>query len=103
MPQPRPRKQQKPKPPRNLKLQAARTALPSPSGAPGMCMSRRELAEAANDYVWKHTSGRARVNLSERDIGRYERGEAHWPDEWRRLGLRGVLGVSSDTELGFYP
>jgi hypothetical protein len=91
----------KPKPPPNLKLRAAREALPSPSGAPGMCMSRQELAEAVNDHVWKHKG--QQTNLSERDIGRYERGEAHWPDHWRRYGLRGVLGVDNDTELGFYP
>jgi hypothetical protein len=68
-----------------------------------MCMSRSELAEAANAYVWKHTGGQQRTNMTEHDIGRYERGEVHWPrSPWRRYGLRGVLGASSDTELGFY-
>lgn len=93
----------KAKPPRNRKLETARQALASPSGAPGMCMSRRELAEAANAYVWAHTGGRQRTNMTEHDIGRYERGEVHWPDRWRRLGLREVLGAGSDRELGFYP
>lgn len=91
------------KPPLNLKLRAAREALASPSGLPGTCMSRRELAEAANAHVWQHTNGRQQTNLSERDIGRYERYEARWPDHWRRLGLRGVLGVDNDADLGFYP
>jgi tetratricopeptide (TPR) repeat protein len=68
-----------------------------------MCMSRRELAEAANAYVWEHTGGRQRTNMTEHDIGRYERGEVHWPDDWRRVGLRRVLGAESDRELGFYP
>jgi tetratricopeptide (TPR) repeat protein len=68
-----------------------------------MCMSRRELAEAANAYVWEHTGGRQRTNMTEHDIGRYERGEVHWPGDWRLFGLRGVLGVDSDVELGFYP
>ena len=89
--------------PRNRKLEAARRAVASPSGAPGMCMSRRELAEAANAYVWEHTAGRQRTNMTEHDIGRYERGEVHWPGDWRLFGLRGVLGVDSDSELGFFP
>jgi tetratricopeptide (TPR) repeat protein len=66
-------------------------------------MSRRELAEAANAYVWQHPGGRQRTNMTEHDIGRYERGEVHWPrSPWRRYGLRGVLGASGDTELGFF-
>lgn len=88
---------------RNRKLEAARRAVASPSGAPGMRMSRRELAEAANAYVWEQTGGQQRTDMTEHDIGRYERGEVHWPNRWRRCGMRGVLGVSKDAELGFYP
>lgn len=92
-----------PRPQPNRKLQAAREALPSPSGAPGLSMSRRELADAANAYVWRHTSGKQHTNMTEHDIGRYERGEVRWPGRWRRLGLRGALKVATDKELGFYP
>lgn len=82
-------------------LRAAREALPSPSGVPGLCMSRQELADAANAWLWK--THQRRENLSEHDIGRYERGEVRWPRQWRRKALRGFLGVASDAELGFYP
>ena len=82
-------------------LQAAREARPSPSGAPGLCMSRRELAEAANAYLWK--VHQHRENVTEHDIGRYERGEVRWPRHWRRLALRGVLGAGRYIDLGFYP
>jgi len=68
-----------------------------------LCMSRRELAEAANAYVWYHANGRNRTNMTEHDIGRYGRGEVHWPGPWRQFGLRGVLGASNDAELGVYP
>jgi len=64
-------------------------------------MSRQELAEAANAWLWNNHQ--RRENLSEHDIGRYERGEVRWPRPWRREALRGVLGVTSDAELGFYP
>lgn len=92
-----------PRPQANRKLRAAREAMPSPSGAPGLPMSRRQLAEVANAYVWHHTHGQQHTNMTEHDIGRYERGEVRWPGRWRRLGLRGALRVATDKELGLYP
>ena len=94
-----------PQPPANREpkhpLQAAREARPSPTGVPGLRMSRQELAEAANAYLWQ--VHRHRENMAEHDIGRYERGEVRWPRHSRRLALRGVLGAGTDIELGFYP
>lgn len=40
--------------------------------------------------------------LDQDDIGRIERGRTRWPGKWRRVGLRAVLGVASDAELGLY-
>jgi len=99
-PEPRrspPSQGEKPKHP----LEAAREAVPSPSGAPGLSMSRRELAEAANAYLW-HTHQR-RENLDEHDIGNYERGSVRWPRYWRRVALCRVLGIADPTQLGLYP
>ncbi|GGL17206.1 hypothetical protein GCM10012284_59740 [Mangrovihabitans endophyticus] len=63
-------------------------------------MSRQELAEAVNAWQWQHEG--VRDYLDENDIGSYERGDYRWPREPRRNGLRAVLGVQTDVELGFY-
>lgn len=60
----------------NEKLRARREAMPS-GKAPGECMSRRELAEAVNDYLWEST--KARYELDSHSIARWERGEVLWP------------------------
>lgn len=87
------------KPPRNTKLTQARRRLSSPSEAPRP-MSRQELAEAVNAYVWeKH---KRRLNLDENDIGKLERGEVRRPGPLRREAFRAVLRVATDAELGFY-
>ena len=72
---------------RNDLFRGARLAIPSPSGSGGP-MSRAELAEAVNAYLWNRG---VRECLSESDIGRYERGESRWPRAHRRQGLRAVL------------
>jgi len=64
-------------------------------------MSRQELAEAVNAYLW-HTQ-ELDENLDETDIGRLERGEHRWPRTRRREAFRAVLGAATDTELGLYP
>jgi tetratricopeptide (TPR) repeat protein len=87
------------KPPRNQLLEAARRRLPSPAGAPRP-MSRQELAEAVNHYLW--TTHQTRDNLDRGDIGAYERGEIRWPNDGRREAFRVVLGAAHDHQLGFY-
>jgi hypothetical protein len=87
------------KPPPNTLLEAARKRMPSPAGAPRP-MSRQELAEAINQYLW--TTYQTRDNLDRGDIGAYERGEIRWPSDRRREAFRAVLGVAHDHQLGFY-
>lgn len=64
-------------------------------------MTRGELAEAVNQFVW-HTCGE-QISLDADTIARYERGRILWPGTRYREGLRAVLGVDSDLELGFQP
>ncbi len=85
----------------NLKFRAARESTPSPT-TPGYSMSRAELAEAVNEYLWRTTKKRYTA-LDARAIGRYERGEIQWPTAVYRTAFRAVLGVSTDEGLGFHP
>ena len=87
------------KPPPNTLLTAARCRLRSPSGS-GRSMSRRELAEAVNVYLWQQYG--IQEHLDENDIGKYERGEYRWPSARRREAFRAVLHAATDAELGFY-
>ncbi|WP_132881137.1 tetratricopeptide repeat protein [Tamaricihabitans halophyticus] len=64
-------------------------------------MSREELAEAVNEYLWKTTG--TRYDLDANSIARYERGKVRWPSRHYREGLREVLGVAADSEIGFWP
>lgn len=82
----------------NELLRRRREAVLSPSGS-GRGLSRAELADAVNDYVWNTTGGR--ISLNADTISRYERGMISWPRADYRDGLRAVLGVRTDAELGF--
>jgi hypothetical protein len=64
-------------------------------------LSRAELADAVNSWVFRRT-GRV-VQLSGNYIGKLERGIFRWPNADYRAGLRAVLGVATDAELGFRP
>ncbi|MDT5031933.1 MAG: hypothetical protein QOC94_2104 [Actinoplanes sp.] len=83
----------------NYLLASARCALNSPSGS-GQAMSRQELAEAVNAYLWatreKHDGADATY------IGHLEQGRTRWPNALRREALRAVLGARTDAELGFF-
>lgn len=80
-------------------LRTARLRLPSPSGS-GRSMSRQELADAINSYLW-HTY-QEKQDLTENDIGKLERGVTRWPGKRRREAFRVILRAATDDELGFY-
>lgn len=85
--------------PRNDLLRTARERLSSPTGS-GRPMSRQELAEAVNAYLWD--TYQQEENLDENDIGKLERGQTRWPGERRREAFRAVLHAKTNAELGFY-
>lgn len=85
----------------NTKLRTARESTPSPA-TPGFSMSRAELAEAVNEYLWR-TTKKVYTSLDARHIGRFERGEIAWPTAAYRNALRSILGAATDADLGFYP
>jgi hypothetical protein len=84
----------------NAALRAARERLSSRL-VPGESMTRAELAEAVNAWLWEHT-GR-RFELDDHLIGKWERGVVRQPIRQYRVALRAVLGVDTDAELGFHP
>ncbi|MBE1876618.1 hypothetical protein [Myceligenerans pegani] len=84
----------------NDALRRWRLSAPSPSGS-GSPMTRAELAEAVNQYVWSTTGQHCTLDAA--TLARYERGMVGWPGETYRTGLRAVLGAASDAELGFRP
>ena len=83
----------------NELLRQARLARVSPSGS-GRALSRQELAEAVN--AWVFANHQRRICLDYSAIGKFERGETRWPAAWVRAGLRAVLGVQTDAEIGLY-
>ena len=83
---------------RNVHLRGARESVPSPR-VPGACLSRVELAEAVNDWLYRHT-GRFGA-LDGNYIARLERGAVRRPGRDYRAGFRAVLGAMDDAELGF--
>ncbi|MGH4001635.1 MAG: XRE family transcriptional regulator, partial [Pseudonocardiaceae bacterium] len=82
-------------------LRRARESVESPH-ASGDCLSRQELAELVNAWVYEHTDEHRVVELDANYIGKLEQGSIHWPqDPNRRAAFRAVLGVKTDAELGF--
>ncbi|MGH3693010.1 MAG: XRE family transcriptional regulator, partial [Pseudonocardiaceae bacterium] len=79
-------------------LQAARERTASLT-SPDVCLSRQELAELVNAWVWEHHH--KAVELTANYVGQLERGKIRWPGKLYREGLRAILGVSTDTALGF--
>ncbi len=83
----------------NLRFRDARLRLRSPSGS-GRHMSRQELADAVNSYLWETYSRTAALDGNY--VGKLERGDHRWPQSIYREAFRAVLGASTDTEIGFY-
>jgi hypothetical protein len=81
-------------------LRAARERTPS-RRAPGEHMSRAELAEAVCGWLWDTTE--IKYELDGHYIAKLERGAVRWPGAAYRSGLRHVLNVAGDSELGFAP
>ena len=84
----------------NEMLRGARERTPS-RRAPGEHMSRAELADAICAWLWDTTE--IKYELDGHYIAKLERGAVRWPGAAYRSGLRHVLDVASDNELGFYP
>ncbi len=64
-------------------------------------MSRAELAEAVCAWLWATTG--TKYELDGHYVAKLERGAVRWPGPSYRAGLRTVLGVDTDSELGFAP
>ncbi len=85
----------------NDRLRRARERVESPN-ATGEPLSRQELAELVNAWVYDNTTPRRVIATDANYLGQLERGRISWPqDPDRRAGFRAVLGVSTDVELGF--
>jgi transcriptional regulator with XRE-family HTH domain len=82
----------------NKKFREARKRTASLT-CPDVCLSRQELAELANTWIWKHHEKMAA--LSANYIGQLERGKIRWPGKLYRETLRAILSVSTDAALGF--
>lgn len=84
-----------PAPNDQLRVVRERTASPTHSDE---CLSRQELAELVNAYIWDH-HGKV-VELDANYMGKLERGVIRWPCGLYREALRAILGVSTDSALG---
>ena len=82
----------------NELLRQARERMPSRL-APGDCLSRQELAEQVNQWLYDRT--KKRVELDANYIGKLERGLIRWPCRDYRQAFRAVLQVEADVHLGF--
>lgn len=63
-------------------------------------MSRQELADAVNEYLWRVHQLKATLDATY--VGKLERGEHRWPQDLYREAFRVVIDVDTDAELGFY-
>ncbi|MGH3889303.1 MAG: XRE family transcriptional regulator [Pseudonocardiaceae bacterium] len=85
----------------NDRLRRARERVESPN-ATGEPLSRQELAELVNAWVYDNTTPRKVLATDTNYVGQLERGRIRWPqDSDRRAGFRAVLAASTDAELGF--
>jgi hypothetical protein len=64
-------------------------------------MSRQELADAVNSYLWDQYEIKETIDATY--VGHLEQGRYRWPGRLRREAFRHVLGATSSTDLGFYP
>jgi transcriptional regulator with XRE-family HTH domain len=81
-------------------FRAARQRTASLTSPGDVCVSRQELTELINTYVWEHPDKKV-VQASANYIGQIERGKIRWPGKLTREALRAILGVPTDAALGF--
>jgi hypothetical protein len=82
-------------------LRRTRERTESPQ-TPGETLSRSELAELVNAWIYRNTTDHRVTEIDSNYIGKLERGTFRWPQADYRAGLRAVLGVRTDAELGFF-
>ncbi|MBV8539190.1 MAG: hypothetical protein JO063_02190 [Pseudonocardiales bacterium] len=66
----------------------------------GYCLTRQELAELVNTYIWDHHKKKM-VEASANYICQIELGSIRWPGKLYREAFRAIFGVSTDSALGF--
>ncbi|MFC0115621.1 hypothetical protein [Kibdelosporangium aridum] len=81
----------------NTRLRELRERTPSQQH-PGDGLSRQELAELVNAYLWKVHGQRVEIDAGY--IGKLERGVIAWPGALYREALRSILDVTTDVQLG---
>ena len=82
----------------NDKFRDAREITKSPA-YPDECLSREELADQANAWIWEHRNKKYYLNSNY--IGKIEQGTIRWPDAARRAAFRAILKIPKDSDLGF--
>ncbi|MGH3856097.1 MAG: XRE family transcriptional regulator [Pseudonocardiaceae bacterium] len=82
----------------NERFRAARERTASPDH-PDEGLSRRDLAELANAWIWEHH--KTMTSLDSNHVGKIERGLVRWPSKLCREAFRAILGAPTDTALGF--
>ena len=83
----------------NDQLRAARQRTASLTH-PDECLTRQELAELVNTWIWEHHNEK-KVELTANYVGKLEQGIIRWPRTLYREAFRAILGVSTDSALGF--
>ena len=82
----------------NDKFRDARERTQSPAN-PDECLSRQEVAELANAWIWEHRH--EKFDLDASYIGKLEQGVIRWPRVLAREAFREIFRVRKDSELGF--
>ena len=82
----------------NDKFRDARERTQSPANSE-YCLSRQELADLANAWIWEHHH--EKFDLDASYIGKLEQGVIRWPRALPREAFREIFHVSKDSELGF--
>jgi hypothetical protein len=82
----------------NDRFRAARERTASPTYQ-GVSLTRQELADLVNAWVWEHHN--TTVVVTAHYIGRLETGIIRWPTALYREAFRAILSVPKDSDLGF--